>query len=923
MNILTKIFGTQKDRDAKRMKPFVEAVGAFEPQMQAMTDEQLAAQTQKFRDRLKAGATLKDIEAEAFATVREASRRFVNMRDFDVQLMGGLTLADGKIAEMKTGEGKTLVAPLAAYLNALSGEGVHVITVNDYLAQRDSDWMGKVYRGLGLTVGAITHEMNDPERKAAYNCDVTYGTATEFGFDYLRDNMKFDPQDCVQRGHNFALVDEVDSILIDEARTPLIISGPADGDTSIYNRIDGIVKYLEKGQEINPDDPDTRTTTGDYIVDEKQKTVSLTEQGITKVEQLLNLDTTYDVGHMEINHMVETAIKAHELYLPDVNYIKKDGEIIIVDEFTGRLMPGRRWSDGLHQAIEAKEGVKIQGENQTLASITLQNYFRMYKKLSGMTGTAETEAAEFYKIYKLEVVEIPTNKDSQRDDQNDIVYHTEEGKFQAVGREIKATQATGEPVLVGTVDIEKSEKLDKILTQMGVPHEVLNAKNNAREAEIVAQAGRKGAVTVSTNMAGRGTDILLGGNPDFMAKKELVEGGVAQALKAEDKAIDGPQADGKTTVFSHGGSQYSIETAKLKETVARYKVETDKEHDEVVKLGGLYIIGTERHESRRIDNQLRGRAGRQGDPGKSRFFLSLQDRLVRLFGGPRLTKIMELFGMSDDTPIESKMVSRSVENAQKKVEQQNFDARKNLIDYDDVMNKQREIIYAMRKSLMEGKDLKDRVLDMADTSLADMIDLHYPKHAHPDMCDWQGLAEDVKAQFGVDIDLPGLKNLDRLKLEQALLDQVQKVYEEKEATLGKEGMAQIGKTIMLSIVDEAWKSHMLDMDDLKTGINLRSYAQIDPLVAFKKDGFEMFKKMLTSVENEMLGAVYGLRFVTTQEAPQPITFPAVTPPLAPEFANAAAAEAAKTATEATSAQSETKPAPVIVVAPPPPAPPGH
>src|SRR5450631_2506782 len=628
---LAKVFGTKHARDVKAMMPLVEAINALEPQMEALSNEELAAQTVKFREQLAQGATLDDLLVPAFAAVREAGLRFVNMRHFDVQLIGGIVLHRGKIAEMKTGEGKTLVATLPVYLNALAGKGVHVVTVNDYLAKRDSEWMGRIYRGLGMTVGVIVHDLSDQERYENYRCDITYGTNNEYGFDYLRDNMKFRKSDCVQREHFFGIVDEVDSILIDEARTPLIISGPSEESTDKYYRINRIIPSLVRGEVIEGKEPGQKWTTGDYTVEEKTRTVALTEEGVLKVERLLNLSNLYDATNMEMNHHVQQALKAHVVFQRDRDYLVKDDEVIIVDEFTGRMMPGRRWSDGLHQAVEAKEGVKIQRENQTLATITFQNYFRMYKKLAGMTGTADTEAAEFDKIYKLEVTQIPTNRTLRRREMEDIVYRTEEEKFRNAAKEIKEYHDKGQPVLVGTVSVEKSERLSDLLKKKGIKHVVLNAKFHEREAEIVAQAGRKGMITIATNMAGRGTDILLGGNPEFMAKQELVKKGIAQQLRVAQGKIEGPQEDGETSIFYYNGNEYTVPTGAWAEALTRYKAQTDVEHDEVTAVGGLHILGTERHESRRIDNQLRGRAGRQGDPGSSRFYLALEDDLMRIF----------------------------------------------------------------------------------------------------------------------------------------------------------------------------------------------------------------------------------------------------------------------------------------------------
>src|SRR5689334_21856804 len=727
--VLAKIFGTKTEREVKRMLPTIAAINELEPQMRELSDIELAAKTIEFRERLAQGTPLNDLLIEAFAVVREAGRRFLNMRHFDVQLIGGMVLHTGKIAEMKTGEGKTLVATLPVYLNALEGNGVHVVTVNDYLAHRDSEWMGRIYKGLGMSVGVIVHDLDDEERKENYNCDITYGTNNEFGFDYLRDNMKFRIEDCVQRVHHYAIVDEVDSILVDEARTPLIISGPSEESTDKYYKVNRIIPKLVRGEEIEGKEPGEKYTTGDYTVDEKHRAVGLTEEGYDKVAKLLNVPNIYDMANIEWKHHVEQALKAHVLFHRDKDYVVKEGQVIIVDEFTGRLMPGRRWSDGLHQAVEAKENVKIERENQTLATITFQNYFRMYKKLAGMTGTAETEAAEFQKIYNLDVTVIPTNRPMIRIENSDVVYRTEEEKFRNAAKEIKALQEKGQPVLVGTISVSKSERLSGLLKRMGVQHEVLNAKHHEREAHIVAQAGRKGAVTVSTNMAGRGTDILLGGNPEFMAK---------EALRKQGKDPDRLQISGVGTP----------ERTEWDATLQKYKQETDQGHDEVVALGGLHILGTERHESRRIDNQLRGRAGRQGDPGSSRFYLSLQDDLLRIFGGERMQRLMLRLGMEEDVPIESKLITKRIAAAQKAVETQHFEARKHLLEYDDVNNKQRQAVYGMRRNLLEGLDQKERVIEMVRGIVQAFIDMRAPENDHPDAWDLSTLTTDILSQFG-------------------------------------------------------------------------------------------------------------------------------------------------------------------------------
>ena len=831
-NILAKIFGTKHEREVKALRPIIAAINDLEPQMQGLSMEELAAQTVHFRQQLAQGATLDDILIPAFATVREAGRRILNMRHFDVQLIGGITLHRGKIAEMKTGEGKTLVATLPVYLNALAGQGVHVVTVNDYLARRDAEWMGRIYKGLGLTVGIIVHGLDDDERREAYACDITYGTNNEYGFDYLRDNMKFRLADCVQRSHHFAIVDEVDSILIDEARTPLIISGPSEESTDKYYRINRIIPNLIRGEVIEGKEPGQKWTTGDYTVDEKHRVVALTEEGVLKCERLLGMGNLYEAANMEINHHVQQALRAHVLYLNDRDYVIKDGEIIIVDEYTGRLMPGRRWSDGLHQAIEAKEGVKIQRENQTLATVTFQNYFRMYKKLGGMTGTADTEAAELAKIYNLDVTIIPPNRPMKRLDFNDIVYRTEEEKFRNAAKEIKTLHEKGQPVLVGTVSVEKSEKLSGILKRMGVRHEVLNAKNHEREAFIVAQAGRKGAVTVSTNMAGRGTDILLGGNAEFTARERL---------RKENRDPD------------------AMPRAEFEEVLAQVKETTAKEHDEVVALGGLMIIGTERHESRRIDNQLRGRAGRQGDPGAAKFYLSLQDDLMRIFGGERMQTLMLRLGMEEDVPIESKMITKRIAAAQKAVEAQNFASRKHVLEYDDVMNKQRQAVYSMRRSLLEGQDQTARIKEVIEGILASYIDMRCPDKTHPTTWDWTGLETDILTQFGVKIKTEELKDLDRRQCEAEIQSQLERRYAEKESLIGPELMRETERLIMLNVIDNQWKDHLLSMDHLKEGIGLRSYGQKDPLIEYKKESFQIFQAMMDRIEDETIRYLYFLQ----------------------------------------------------------------
>jgi len=906
-SLAAKIFGTRNEREVKRLTPNVAAINALEPETQKLSDEELRAKTDEFRKRIqerlgKLGGNgnappssgneieaefdpderkrkekeeydalqevLNEILPEAFAIVREAGRRVLNMRHFDVQLIGGMVLHSGTISEMKTGEGKTLVATLPVYLNALSGRGVHVVTVNDYLAKRDSEWMGKLYRFLGLTVGVIVHDLDDNERREAYAADVTYGTNNEFGFDYLRDNMKFDLKDCVQRGHNFAIVDEVDSILIDEARTPLIISGASEESTDKYFKVNRIIPKLEQGEEIDTAPGEPAELTGDFVVDEKHRSITVTDEGWEKVEQLLGIGNIADPENWALKHHVETAIKAHALYRRDVEYVVKDGEVIIVDEFTGRLMPGRRWSDGLHQAVEAKENVKIERENQTLATITFQNYFRMYKKLAGMTGTAETEATEFDNIYKLEVTVIPTNRPLLRVENADIVYRTEKEKYFAAADEIQKLNANGQPVLVGTTSIEKSERLSELLKKKGVKHWVLNAKQHEKEAEIVAQAGRKGTVTIATNMAGRGTDILLGGNPEFMAKQECVKKGIAQPLRAAQGKILVDVDQAKSTVWYYGGNEYVVPTAQWEEIFNRYKAETDKEHDEVTATGGLFILGTERHESRRIDNQLRGRAGRQGDPGASRFYLSLEDDLMRIFAKEWVSKLLQRLGMEEGVPIESRMISRRIEKAQEAVESQNFEARKHLLEYDDVMNKQREAVYGLRHQLLEGVDQKELILDDYVTGiLAGLLDQYCDVKTHPEDWNIKGLKDAIFTRFGVDILAEGIKpeTLNRQELGDAIFQKLKERYEAKEKLIGAEAMRYHERMIMLSVIDAQWKDHLRDMDHLKEGIGLRGYGQHDPLVEYKRESFDMFEAMMQRFQEDTVRYLYLMQIIGRSE----------------------------------------------------------
>jgi preprotein translocase subunit SecA len=886
--VVARFIGTKHERDVKKLQPVIASINAREAEVRTLSDPDLKSRFMELRAQVQ--EQLKDADpgeptfrelmqqalepaiVPAFALVREAGRRFLNMRHFDVQLIGGMVLHEGKIAEMKTGEGKTLVATLPAVLNALAGRGVHIVTVNDYLARRDAEWMSPLYRALGLSVGVIVHDLDDDQRRAAYGADITYGTNNEFGFDYLRDNMKYDLAHCVQRGHHFAIVDEVDSILIDEARTPLIISGPSEESTDKYARIDKIIPKLI--QDI------------DYTVDEKHRTATLTEEGFSKCERLLGLANLSDPGNIAYLHHVSQALRAHALYKIDVDYVNKDGEIIIVDEFTGRQMPGRRWSDGLHQAVEAKEGVKIERENQTLATITFQNYFRMYKKLSGMTGTASTEAAEFSKIYNLEVTIIPTNRELIRKEYSDVVYRTEKEKFEAVvngimqednslANGIRQLNERGQPVLVGTISIEKSEAIAELLKKNRIPHEVLNAKQHERESRIVAQAGRKGAVTVATNMAGRGTDILLGGNPEQMTRDHFLKNKLAMPYAAAPAVIPAEPTPGEAAqptvpmvLFQNEGKIFQVPADQWKPVFEQFAEQCKSEHDEVVALGGLHILGTERHEARRIDNQLRGRAGRQGDPGSSRFFLSLEDDLMRIFGGERIKALMYRFGMTEGVPIESKMISNRIENAQKSVEAQNFDARKHLLEYDDVMNKQRETIYSIRRSALEGKDQRDYVLGIAEDVVRELVETFCPREQHPDQWNATQFLAEANAQFGVDMKAAGADPaaLSHEQLADAAVEAVRKRYEEKETQFGAELMRWLERRIILDVVDSQWKDHLLSLDHLKEGIGLRGYGQKDPLVEFKKEAFILFEDMMTRIDNETIRYLFHIQ---VQQGEQP------------------------------------------------------
>ena len=903
--LLTKIFGTNNERVVKRLLPNVSVIQSFEPQLVNLTDEQLRAKTVEFRahiatrlegitdaEEIKAAekAVLNELLPEAFAVVREAGKRAVKMRHFDVQMIGGMVLHQGKIAEMRTGEGKTLVATLACYLNALAGHGVHVVTVNDYLAKRDAEWMGKIYEFLGLTVGVIVHDLDDNQRREAYAADITYGTNNEFGFDYLRDNMKFEIKDCVQRGHYYAIVDEVDSILIDESRTPLIISGPTDQTTDKYARVRKIIPQLELGEEVDPGGGEAKIFSGDYVVDEKVRTIGVTDEGWTKIEELLGIDNIAEPENWDLKHYVEVGIKAHSLYKRDVDYVVKDGEVIIVDTFTGRLMPGRRWSDGLHQSVEAKEGVNIRKEDQTLATITFQNYFRLYQKLSGMTGTAETEAAEFDKIYKLDITVIPTNMPMLRGDASDIVYRTIKEKYKAVADDIATLHETGQPVLVGTTSIEKSELLSQTLQRKGVKHVVLNAKFHEREAEIVAQAGRLGRVTIATNMAGRGTDILLGGNAEFMTRQELVKKALARAVSAAEGAIN-PTAPPGFLRFYYQGQEFETPEPQWQEVYADYAEAVQQDHNAVIAAGGLFILGTERHESRRIDNQLRGRAGRQGDPGASRFYLSLEDDLMRIFAKAWVSTLLERLGMEEGVPIESRMISKRIEGAQKAVESQNFESRKHLLEYDDVMNKQREAVYGLRRQLLLAVEQREIILeDYLSNILSAMLDQFTPEDKHPEQWDIKGLKGRLIEQFGFDLNTSGLDPLEitRHELGEGIYDKLRAEYAAKEAILGAEAMRYHERMVMLSVLDGLWKDHLLSMDHLKEGIGLRGYAQQDPLVAYKRESFDMFEAMMTRFQEDTARFLFRMQIVGPDgqpftEAPQLER----TVPAAPPVASAA------------------------------------
>ncbi len=857
MGLLKKLFGTTSEKELRSVKPIADRIEALEGEYSALTDQQLQAKTPEFKERLKNGETLDDLLPEAFAACREAAWRVLGMKPYRVQLIGGIILHQGRIAEMKTGEGKTLVATLPAYLNALAGEGVHIVTVNDYLAKRDSEWMGKVYRFMGLTVGLVIHDVNPRERKASYDADITYGTNNEFGFDYLRDNMAIYASEMVQRGHAFAIVDEVDSILIDEARTPLIISGQGDKSTQLYTIVDSFVSRL-KGQRVTSVDAkeeEDPNLDADYIVDEKARTVTLTARGVAKAEQQFQLENLADPENTTLSHHINQAIRARGLMKRDIDYVVKDGEVIIVDEFTGRLMYGRRYSEGLHQAIEAKERVEVARESKTLATITFQNYFRLYNKLSGMTGTAMTEEEEFGTIYALDIVEIPTNKPLARKDNPDVVYKNEAGKLRAIVEQIAACHEKGQPVLVGTISIEKSEQLSAMLRRKGIKHNVLNAKFHEKEAEIVAQAGKFGAVTVATNMAGRGTDIMLGGNAEFLAKADLRKAGLSDELIAE------------ATGFAETGNQEILDARRrYAEAEARYKDEIKAEADRVREAGGLFILGTERHESRRIDNQLRGRAGRQGDPGESRFFLSLEDDIMRLFGSERVMGMMERMGVDEDTPIDAKILSGAIENAQKQVESRNFQTRKTVLEYDDVMNTQRKVIYEQRRKVLDGENLQESVQNMLTTVISNEVQAHMGELKHMDAEGWR----ETCAQFrGVFLRPDEFKFSDR-ELEQydaeglinLLHGRAAELYAQKEKALGEPLMRELERVMMLRVVDEYWMDHLDNMTELRQGIGLRAYGQSDPVVEYKREGYEMFEQMIAAIQEETLRRVYLARIQT-------------------------------------------------------------
>jgi len=878
MGLIDTLLGNTSESRLKKLRPYVAKINALEPELQAMSDEQLRAQTVRFRERLAAGETLDDIMCEAFATVREAAVRTVGMRHFDVQLLGGMVLHQGRIAEMKTGEGKTLVATLPAYLNALAGKGVHIVTVNDYLAKRDAQWMGKIHRFLGLTVGCIVHGLDSDERRAAYNCDITYGTNNEFGFDYLRDNMVVYRENMVQRDLHYAIIDEVDSILIDEARTPLIISGAGQESSDMYQKADRFVAKLRRGSDLVQQSKSDQLMgeeipeDGDYQCDIKKRTVQLTAEGVRKAEQHFGVETLSAPENTELNHYIFQALRARALFVRDKDYVVQNGQVIIVDEFTGRLMIGRRFNEGLHQALEAKEGVKVERENKTLATITFQNYFRMFAKLAGMTGTAKTEESEFMDIYDLDVVEIPTNRPMIRDDCNDAVYATETGKFRAVVKEIEQVHATGQPILVGTISVERSEYLSELLKRRGIKHEVLNAKYHQKEAEIVAQAGKLNQVTIATNMAGRGTDILLGGNPDFLARRALRQEGM------EDSLIEEATGHAETD-----DAEILAARKRYQELYDAFRAETEKEHEQVVALGGLHILGTERHESRRIDNQLRGRAGRQGDPGRTRFYVSLEDELMRRFGADRISGFMEKLNPDDDLPIESKMITKQIENAQKRVEANNFDIRKNVLRYDDVMNKQREIIYGQRRRVLMGEDLNESIVGMLHDTLDAMIDTYASAHASPENWELTALSNEIsdlcfmpRMQLFAGLESGNVKHADIAARAYAIAD---KRYAAKEHEITSEGgdMREVERVVLLRTVDSHWMEHIDAMDELKQGIGLRAYAQSDPVNAYTSEGFEMFDAMVTAIREQTVKTIFRISVKKTPVKREQLAKPNETP----------------------------------------------
>ena len=860
MGLMQKIFGDYSSRELKSIYPIADKIEAMADEYKAMTDAQLQAKTQEFKDRLEKGETLDDILPEAFATAREASDRVLGLRPYRVQLVGGIVLHQGRIAEMKTGEGKTLVATLPAYLNALAGKGVHIVTVNDYLAKRDSEWMGKVHRFLGLKVGLIVHGLTSKQRQEAYAADITYGTNNEMGFDYLRDNMCIYSQELVQRGHSFAIVDEVDSILIDEARTPLIISGQGEKSTQMYDLTEMFVAKLKKQVVVQVDNKEEEAADidADYVVDEKAKTATLTARGIAKAEEYFHVENLSDPSNSTVSHHINQALKAHGTMKRDIDYVVKDGEVIIVDEFTGRLMFGRRYSNGLHQAIEAKEHVNVNSENRTLATITFQNYFRLYDKLSGMTGTAMTEQEEFGTIYNLDIIEIPTNRPNQRDDHHDVVYKTEAGKFRAVIQQIKECHEKGQPVLVGTVSIEKNELLSKLLSREGIKHNLLNAKNHEKEAEIVAQAGKLGAVTVATNMAGRGTDIMLGGNAEYLARADLTKAGYS-----EEVIVD-------ATGYADTDNQEILDARALfAEKLTQHKAEIASEADQVREAGGLFIIGTERHESRRIDNQLRGRAGRQGDPGETRFYISLEDDLMRLFGGDRITNMMDRFDLDEDTPIENKMLTRAIENAQTTVESRNFQSRKSVLEYDDVMNKQRELIYSQRRQVLDGMDIKETVLNMMHTSIGNHVSLAFGEQQHLDAAGYREMLRGLEGMYFAkgavsvpEAEVPGKSQED---FDGAFIAAAEDFYENKEAEITSPIMRELERVIMLRVVDEYWMDHIDAMDDLKQGIRLQSYGNNNPVDVYKRESLEMFEEMIAAIQDETVRRLYSVRLKKDEE----------------------------------------------------------